>query len=403
MGKSKNSKSNFCIRPFNSVDVDAAGAIKVCCVMDQSKSEFHENVIPNIKDKSIKEWWNSEYLQYLRQSFLQNKKPKECSECWIKEDSGLRSFRLRSNEEHRAIFQNKFEKNLKLIGKDNLLFPEDVQISITNLCNLKCQMCSGVNSSRLLIENNALGYENLSQEDYNLDDAHYQKIEDLANHDISLLKLLGGEPLFNPKVIKLLELLVKNEKAHSVKLHITTNATVCNDKILDLLRQFKELRLVLSIDGTGKCEEYMRYPSSWEVVKSNVDKFKSLPNAYTYINTVVQNLNVLYVHEVINFAYNENIYIKLDILIDPDHLYFLNLPKQVLKQAHKNLSSIANEKLTHTENVQGILKLLEDRLQNYSLVESKYRTFVDMVNKRDNYRKINIEDYMPELAREIVT
>jgi len=118
---------------------------------------------------------------------------------------------------------------------------------------------------------------------------------------------------------------------------------------------------------------------------------------------VVQNLNVLYVHEVINFAYNENIYIKLDILIDPDHLYFLNLPKQVLKQAHKNLSSIDNEKLTHTENVQGILKLLEDRLQNYSLVESKYRTFVDMVNKRDNYRKINIEDYMPELAREIVT
>ena len=63
---------------------------------------------------------------------MKNKRPSECSECWLKEDKGVTSYRERSNIEHQAIFKNKYERNLNLLGKDDLDFPEDVQMNITS-------------------------------------------------------------------------------------------------------------------------------------------------------------------------------------------------------------------------------------------------------------------------------
>ena len=159
-------KSSFCIKPFNSALIDTNGTLRTCCQTKPTSSEFKNNRQYNIKNDTIDEWWNSDYLKYLRQSFLQDKRIRECDYCWKLENQGLSSLRTTSNYLHKSIFKNKYERNLKLIGKDALAYPEDVEIHITNLCNLKCQMCSGENSSRLLIENNALGYENLNQKDY---------------------------------------------------------------------------------------------------------------------------------------------------------------------------------------------------------------------------------------------
>ena len=397
------SKSNFCIRPFNSAWINAKGDVNVCCLVDPLKSKHPNTKQDSIKEIDLESWWKSDYLKYLRQSFLRNEKPKECSECWNKEGTGLTSLRERSNIEHNAIFKNKYERNLKLIGKDNLAFPEDVQMNITNLCNLKCQMCSGDNSSKLLIENNALGYEELNQKDYDLKDIDYEKILNLVKHDLKLLKILGGEPFFNPRVIKFLELLVENGKAKDIKLHITTNGTICNDKILSLLKKFKDLRIVFSVDGWGKCNEYMRFPSSWEVISNNIKTFKNnLVNAYIMINCVVQNLNVLYVDQLLKFANQNEIFIKLDMVLEPDWLHLSILPKNVLSMAHKKLSSIKDEDLLHTDNVKEIINLLGQHINNYKLDEDKYKNFVDMINKRDNYRKVHIKDYMPELAEEIL-
>jgi hypothetical protein len=86
------------------------------------------------------------------------------------ENNLLKSHRLESNFEYKAIFKNNYIKNLKLIKKDNLNYPEDIELSITNICNLSCQMCTGKESSRLLRENNYLNFENLNQSDYELNE-----------------------------------------------------------------------------------------------------------------------------------------------------------------------------------------------------------------------------------------
>ena len=79
----------------------------------------------------------------------------------------------------------------------------------------------------------------------------------------------------------------------------------------------------------------------------------------------------------------------------------LNLPKTLLEQSYKNLLRIEEKKLTHTANVKEIITIIKKHLENCQFDKIKYQEFVDMIKKRDNYRKINIKDYMPELAEEI--
>ena len=406
MEKSKN-KSNFCIKPFNSTLIKTNGELRVCCEIDSRLSKFADykdsdgKIKYNIKKDKIEQWWDSKYIKYVRKSILENKKLDECAICWKKEEHGLESLRTETNYQYKAIFKNKYERNLKLINKDNLSYPEDMEIQITNLCNLKCAMCTGASSSRLLIENNALGYENLNQKDYDLNDRDYEKIRDLAKHDITLLNLRGGEPLMNKRVINLLLDLISSNKAKQMSLHITTNGTMCNKEILNTLKQFKHVRLMLSIEGTGRHNEYIRYPSSWNIINENINQFKELTNTYIYINTVVQNLNVMYIDQLIEYSHKNNFHIHLSRIYEPDYLDMLNLPKQTLQQALDKLKLITDDKLVHTNNVKEIISLIKARLDNYVKDENKYTQFIDMVKKRDHYRKVNLRDYMPELAKEI--
>jgi len=216
-----------------------------------------------------------------------------------------------------------------------------------------------------------------------------------------VLMILGGEPFFNPRVIKLLEMLVQNGQAKKIKLHVTTNGTMCNDRILSLLKEFPDLRLVFSCDGSGTCNDYMRFPSSWQVVSNNIKQLKRLKNANTSINCVVQNLNVLYVDQLIKFANENKIFIKLNVVTGKEWLHPLILPKNVLRIAHKKLSSIKKGNLIHTDAVEEIINLLKKHIDNYNLDEDAYEKFIDMIQKRDTYRNIDIKNYMPELAREI--
>ena len=397
----KSNKSNFCIRPFNSGLIDTAGKIKICCTIETQFTEFNNYSDYNIKESSIEEWWNSDYLKYVKKNMLENKRLKECRSCWEKESSGLSSHRTDANREYKSIFQHSFAKHLKILKKDNLSFPEDLELQITNLCNLKCQMCNGKSSSKLLVENNSLGFENLKQKDYNLNDVEYLKFEEMIKHDLSLINLRGGEPLFNEKVIELLLKLIENKKAKNIILHITTNGTICNDKILNILKQFKNIRLMISIESTGKCNEYIRFPSKWSEIHDNILKFKELNNTYIYINTVVQNLNLLYLDQLIEYCYENKIFINLSTIEKPEYLDMLNLSKKILEQSYQRLLKISEKKLIHTANVKEIITIIKNHIENYFIDEGKYQRFVDMIKKRDNYRKVHIKNYMPELAEEI--
>jgi hypothetical protein len=396
-----NNKNRFCIKPFNSVDISTNGDIRPCCVL-QNNTEFKGKNTFNVKDVSIQEYWNSDYLKYLRQKFLNNSSLIECNGCWINEKEKIISHRELGNKEHKILFKTNYLKYLKLLKKDNLEFPEDISLSITNLCNLKCQMCSGASSSKLLVENNDLGFSTLNQIDYDWgDEIKLKTIEEITKHDLYVLKLIGGETLMVPDVIILLENLVKNKKSKNIFLQITTNGTQCNKKILFLLSQFKKVRLIFSIESTGKYNNYLRFPSSWQKIENNIKKFKTLKNMDLNINTVVQNLNILYLDNIIKFAHNINSYIRLSLLHKPTYLQLTNLPIELLIESKKKLDNIDKKILIHSINFNSILKIINESILENNFNTENFLQFKNMIKKRDSYRKIHIKDFMPELSKYI--
>ena len=55
------------------------------------------------------------------------------------------------------------------------------------------------------------------------------------------------------------------------------------------------------------------------------------------------------------------------------------------------------KKLLHTKNIKEIINLLKIKIDAYKHDEEKFNMFTDMIKKRDQYRKISIADYMPEI------
>ena len=84
-------------------------------------------------------------------------------------------------------------------------------------------------------------------------------------------------------------------------------------------------------------------------------------------------------------------------------MQFNNLPLSILEKSLEKLTNIEIEKTIHVTNYKDIveeLKRLVDKKQQPDHIQ--FRKFTSMIRARDQYRKISIKNYMPELAKEIL-
>tara|TARA_S200000501_G_scaffold314163_1_gene305942 strand:+ start:113 stop:1309 length:1197 start_codon:yes stop_codon:yes gene_type:complete len=392
--------SKFCIAPFTSVRIGTRGYISPCCRLEKKYTEYHDKKRESAQD-GIAKYHTSDYMNYLRKKFLNDERPAECRVCWLHEAQGYQSFRMEANRLHKILFQKDYERYLKLLKKDNLQKPSEVSLELTNLCNLKCMMCSGTSSSQLLKENHKLGFElDMNQKDFDWRTSTKMKIiqEIVDNENLEILNLSGGETFMIPEIFHLL----KKLKGRDVKVLCTTNATQYNKKIVDTLQGLKNLHLMFSIESTGKQNDYLRFPSNWDNVQSNVKNLmKDLPNATLNINCVIQNLNLLYADQLVDFAFENKIYLRFDIIDYPHYLKLTNLPLSVLEKSYEKLNKLPQEKLLHTENIKTLMNNLRLHIKNYKLNNKLYQELKTTIITRDKHRKISIFNYMPELAKEL--
>jgi len=387
-------QNKFCIKPFNSVFLDTDGQIATCCAI-KSKTAF------NIKTHSFKDFWDSDDRKKLVESFLKNQQPKECQQCWHDEERGFKSERQFANTEYRVIGNKSPVEYLKLINKNEIPHPEDYNMNLTNLCNLKCYMCSGKSSSKLLIENNALGIQKLNQNDYDIsNDRLDAMIEQIVHHNVTTITLQGGEPLMNPKIINLLEKLSNKSTAKKIKIWITTNGTMYTDKICAILGNFSKVKIIFSIDGIGRLNDYLRFPSNFDSIKFNLTEYKKkLKNATYMITFTVQNINLLGVNDIIDFAYLNSMHLKIGILNKPDYLHFDVLPIKTKKKALEMLVGVDKKKLKHVTNLEALVSFLKKSVLSEDV--NKINVFRSTISKRDSYRKIRMDDFVPKLAEDL--
>jgi len=302
------SKDTYCHYPFKAIAIkeykdDKLRAFWPCCMMGNDRESSKANVL-EIEDPHLlnpQEMFDHPRMEELRNNLSNGIRDPACKTCWDQEDRGLKSFRHFSND--------KFN-----LGNNGLEF---IDITASNICNLRCRMCSPTSSNLLMIDTKYFKDRGMEKEVLSVVKRWAMSEPSRATesiqwdwlmentHKIKVLKASGGEPFYDNKVVQLLNRYVETGAAKNTYLSFHTNATQFTTEIVELLNHFKQNKHTFSIDGANKVYEYIRYPAVFKEMEASVLNYINNVKNYNPIlnfTMVVSAHNVLNVLEYIEWA-----------------------------------------------------------------------------------------------------
>jgi sulfatase maturation enzyme AslB (radical SAM superfamily) len=229
-----------------------------------------------------------------------------------------------------------------------------VDIRNTNLCNLKCRYCGPHFSSQWAEELDK--FPSIQRQEI----ADYKNM--LITDSLHWMYFTGGEPLINSEHWDLLEELIDSGKSNGISLFYNTNLTTIKYKdknVIDIWKQFKNVKIQCSIDAVGAPLEYIRSGTNWEKIKFNLTQLISVAqksNITVALAPVVNILNIWFVDELYKYAWSNNIAVEPVILTGPDYLAIDVIPDK--------LKSLALEKITNIESSYAIDKKVVQHIKN---------------------------------------
>lgn len=382
---------NFCIHPWTSIRMDTFGDYLPCCSFRADLSEYTGR---RLYENST-EYFNSDYLNYIRTNILAGNKIPECSDCWKKEDAGLSSLRL---EDLQFFFGNTFNKRIQnsIVTNPQII---NADIKVGNLCNFSCGMCDSADSSthyaratkqrdnEFVVEAVSLysDYQNLSVDEYfekitsRFSRSYPSEIDELlAQGNLLNLKILGGEPFMYPKLLQTLANQPLDVK-QKIKLSFTTNGSYDMVEALNALSDYKSVWITASIEGIGKIQDYIRKGSNWETVKQNIFGVRDKTDANITLTSVIQALNLNHLRELIDFCNSEDLDNNYSIIKAPTYLGLEILDSAYIDNCLAHLPELTN--------------YIGKPQYNPELKER----FLRWVNWYEQDHKLNLKDVNPEL------
>lgn len=296
----------FCVAPFVGVEILKDGKLAPCC------RYLDKEIKPDWVFRNFNQWWNTG-LDDLRQELLNDIPSNGCVSCWRDESIGVTSYRQNLN--------NKFPQY------NNLTQPLDLPINqmynFGNFCNLKCIMCSPFASSQVEAEYeknqkefNKIGIQFITDKEIKwYKTSNFVDLKDQLAQQVQSIQLQGGEPLLSPDALNLLRSI---PDPSVVDLTVTTNATIVTADIIELLKQFKDVTITVSLEGVGPHNDYLRYGSVWREIENNILALQQSFNtiiAHTFQRTSLQALPGL-----LQFVEQHNLQIICNLLDWPPYL-----------------------------------------------------------------------------------
>lgn len=329
----KQSGQTFCPYLFLHYHLDTDKATKLCCHATNSingkQIDFNDSLYDNLRKKIL----NGERLSF-------------CSRCYEAEDNGFTSLRQRCINDIESLRKTDF-----LMDQVNKFFagakiePVWYDLRISNNCNLSCIMCGPMYSStwakRVGEENAHLLYE----PDIEISPNTYK------------IQLAGGEPFMIKKFAKMLSEIDNTE----CEIVVNTNATIVTKPLLDQLKRFRNVWIVVSVDGYAELNDRIRRGSDWNTVVKNIKLFQEC-GFNVLVNTVLQRDNVNHIYELGSFL--ETIGIE-DWIISP-----LFVPEDMRWEKQENIFYDGLEKtielysVKRNENSLSLIQhILKERIQ----------------------------------------
>jgi organic radical activating enzyme len=366
-------KNTFCVIPFTRAYTTNNGLWQHCCFgpprMENGNGQYF-----SIKDHSIVEVWNSQYMKNLRLDLINGVKNTNCEYCWNREDNGAHSHRIKSNN---IIYIDKDIIDSAINNDGNLdTMPEGINIKLGNLCNLKCITCNPLGSSMHKDEVATWKTINVQLPNWIADiDKHELEADRLSEIDLRKLNVdimltnirpmlrhcreitvLGGEPFVHPMTEKILKLCVTENIANNISIEIITNLTILNQHHIEYFSKFKESKIVVSYDHIDADKfKYIRFPAPYRKFKKNFDKLMTLANITKKISTTFSIFNIFDFREIfdefelVRNSINETLYININLVSEPNYFdikYLENYQKkQIITSMNQYLEKNKNYRI----------------------------------------------------------
>lgn len=237
-----------------------------------------------------------------RETMLQGKWPGNgCEHCEIFERSGTVSDRMFQNTVPN-IYPEELDSDPTRIKVD----PVVLELQFSNLCNLGCVYCGPACSS--FIQQEAIRFGgNLSEPHrFVTVNTHREYSEKFFNwfdqhgHKLKRLQLIGGEPLLQPEVQRLIDVII-HQRFPDLELNIISNFSIPRsrtfpilDKLADAVIQKRLHRVDIntSIDCWGASQIYARHGIDLELFEMNMQHLLSLGVFRVGIMSTVNSLSI---------------------------------------------------------------------------------------------------------------
>ncbi|NBO69903.1 twitch domain-containing radical SAM protein, partial [bacterium] len=292
-----------CLTAKYGMATEVSGHAKTCCLANQQFVDSSGNPM-TFDAHGPEEIWKSDHRRKILSDLENGIQHPNCTVCWQEEAVGRPSKRLRETE-----YWEKYETQITDITGPETPFYLDLKLG--NTCNLRCRTCNSVNSSSWMTEEYEVKHANtnltkkqfLSRFDI-IKNSYSEENEELWETleewipKSKKIDFYGGEPFLIEKPWKLLHKCVETGVSKEQSLHCNTNTTIIPSKEQEqVIVNFKEVDLSLSIDGIGSAFEYMRYPAKWNEVLSNIDYFFDLKRKHDNINiTFCYTISIMNIH-----------------------------------------------------------------------------------------------------------
>ena len=395
----------FCILPWTHMASYTDGSALLCCVAN-SRKEL------NLNKMSLEEVWNSRHFKDARRLMLIGRPVQECAACYKLEEIGMYSHRQIENH----IWENKLGVDYinQLIESTNLDGSLDskwitLDLRLGNTCNLQCVMCRPIDSSKWLKHATILKEELTTDakwdwkhkvEKYSTNNFDWYKdkkfLEDFYQSAENIRHIIfgGGEPLYIKEHKEILENLVKNGYSKHIELRYHTNGTIYDPEVVELWSKFKFVDVMISIDGAKEVNDYIRYPSEWNIIEQNLKLYDNTPSMIDVkILCTVQALNIYFLPDFINWLFVQKFKkiskTNLDgtfhpgMLHYPQYLCVKSLPKEFKDKISNKIHRFA-EANTDNPSIQRILKVVD--FMNSEDWSDRFDQTIEYIDKLDQLR-----------------
>lgn len=279
-----------------------------------------------IHKDNLKDAWTSHTKKIIQHTLDSGIRISECKHCWDLEDSGASS--------PRKIFNGLFREVLPDVDQ-----PKVFILKPGNTCNLSCRMCNPATSSSWYKDAHKMAQQREgfigTLRDYT---KNFEDIRNSFNRDnefwshftewlpnIEFLDVYGGEPFLIDGLFDSIRK-AQHKGLSNVGIQFHTNAQRVNEEYLNLLTEFKSVRIGISIDSHVKSHmEYIRHGCNADTVYENTKKLisfaKENKNVSLHIELTVTTLNIFYLAEIEKELLKFGIPINLNFVTGPDEEY----------------------------------------------------------------------------------